>query len=104
MKKYLYGTTALIAAGAVAGPAVAEDPVKLGVGGWYIFNVGLVSGDDAVGEPSANARDHIFSRWGIIGFSGNSTFDNGLQVGAAFDLMAEVTTGGGQFADSYLWI
>ncbi len=102
MKKYLYGTTALIAAGAVAGPAMANDPVKLGVGGWYIFNVGLVSGDDAVGEPAANTRDHVFSRWGIIGFSGNSTFDNGLQVGAAFDIKAENNTD--HIEDSYIWM
>ena len=77
MKKYLYGTTALIAAGAVAGPAVAEDPVKLGVGGWYIFNVGLVSGDDAVGEPAENARDHVFSRWGCLLYTSPSPRDRG---------------------------
>jgi len=104
MKKYLYGTTALVAAGAIVGPAAAEDPVKLGVGGWYIFNVGHIDADDGVGAPAAGTRDHIFSRWGIISFSGSTTFDNGLKVGAVFDLKAEATPGGGQFEDSYAWM
>ena len=104
MKKYLYGTTALVAAGAIVGPAAAEDPVKLGIGGWYIFSAGFVDHDDGVGQPAFGTRDHIFSRWGIISFSGNSTFDNGLQVGATFDLKAEATPGGGQFEDSYVWM
>ena len=104
MKKYLYGTTALVAAGALVGPAAAEDPVSLGLSGWYLFNAASVDADDGVGQAGAGARDHVLSRWGVISFSGNSTFDNGLQVGAVFDLKTEAVPGGGQFEDSYVWM
>ena len=35
MKKLLYGTTALVAAGMIAGGAQAADKIKVGVGGYF---------------------------------------------------------------------
>jgi len=37
MKKLLLGSTALVVGGAIAAPAMAADPIKLGVGGYYTF-------------------------------------------------------------------
>ena len=37
MKKLLLGSTALVVGGLMAAPAMAADPIKLGVGGYYTF-------------------------------------------------------------------
>src|SRR4030095_13546940 len=37
MKKLLLGSTALVAGGLLASPAMAADPIKIGVGGYYQF-------------------------------------------------------------------
>jgi len=39
MKKLLLGSTALVAGGLMAAPAMAADPIKIGVGGYYQFFV-----------------------------------------------------------------
>ena len=39
MKKLLLGSTALVAGGLLAAPAMAADPIKIGVGGYYMFFV-----------------------------------------------------------------
>ncbi len=35
MKKLLLGSTALVVGGLMAAPAMAADPIKIGVGGYY---------------------------------------------------------------------
>ena len=37
MKKLLLGSTALAVGGLMAAPAMAADPIKMGVGGYYQF-------------------------------------------------------------------
>ena len=37
MKKLLLGSTALVVGGLMAAPAMAADPIKFGVGGYYQF-------------------------------------------------------------------
>ena len=37
MKKLLLGSTALVVGGVMAAPAMAADPIKMGVGGYYTF-------------------------------------------------------------------
>ena len=37
MKKLLLGSTALVVGGLMAAPAMAADPIKIGVGGYYQF-------------------------------------------------------------------
>ena len=39
MKKLLLGSTALVVGGLMAAPAMAADPIKIGVGGYYKFYV-----------------------------------------------------------------
>ena len=102
MKKLLYGTTALIAAGALAsGSAVGAEKVSMGVGGYMqAFFVG-VDQEDSAGEPGADLRDHLVAREGEIIFNGKTTFDNGLQVGAQVQLEAEVC--GDQIDESFIF-
>ena len=47
MKKLLLGSTALVAGGLMAAPAMAADPIKIGVGGYYQFFAlaGNIEGD-----------------------------------------------------------
>ncbi len=103
MKKLLYGTTALIAAGALAsGPAVGAAKVNMGEGGYMqAFFVGVDLEDDSAGEPGDGNRDHLVAREGEIIFNGVTTFDNGLKVGAQVQLEAE--TCGDQIDETFLW-
>ena len=60
MKKLLLGSTALVAGGLMAAPAMAADPIKIGVGGYYQFyalagNIEGVLRPDGSG-PSSNTR------------------------------------------------
>ncbi len=99
MNKILMGTTALVAAGILAGSAAAADKVKLGVGGYFHAQLIFASQDDGTGvdltsgtvddEPGANRRTHKVAREGEIHFSGSTTLDSGIQVGAQVQLEAE---------------
>jgi predicted porin len=102
MKKLLYGTTALAAAGMIAGSASAAEQIKMGVGGY--FQAFIVAGDqdDGVGQPGANLRGHKISREGELIFNGSTTLDNGLQFGVQVQLEAEVC--GDQIDESFMWV
>ena len=43
MKKLLLGSTALVVGGLMAAPAMAADPIKMGVGGYYTFNAMMMN-------------------------------------------------------------
>ena len=78
MKKLLLGTTALVAAGAFAVAAQADEmmaePVSVGVGGYTTGAFGIASdGDD-------NTRSQEISYVYEIGVSGSTTLDNGITV------------------------
>ena len=95
MKKLLYGTTALVAAGMVAGGAQAADKIKVGVGGYfYGYLVGVSQDDSAASsgvsaDPGNNRRGHHINREGEIIFTGKTTLDNGIQFGVQVQLEAE---------------
>ena len=80
MKKVLLGTTALAAAGLLAGNvAVADDemmakPVTVGVGGYTTGAMGFAS------DSSDTVRGHDISYVYEIGVSGSTTLDNGITV------------------------
>lgn len=96
MKKVLLSTTALVAAGMMAGAAQAEDmveePISLSVGGYYRAALGNVSGNDGPGQPQADRHSTGIAQDSEITFSGSTTLDNGLTVGVNAQL--EVVDGG----------
>ncbi|MDK9721082.1 MAG: porin [Rhodospirillales bacterium] len=102
MKKVLFGTTALVAAGMFGSAAQAAEPIKLSVGGF--MNQFVVIGDtDAYtynGSAAIGAGSNRFTReYGNVGivsdtevhFKGSTTLDNGLKVAVVIELEAERT-------------
>ncbi len=85
MKKVLYGTTALVAAGVLGAGSAAADGISIGVGGYMntYFSVGNID------EQSGSARDYnstgIFSD-GEIHFKGEYKHDNGITFGVNVQL------------------
>lgn len=96
MKKVLLSTTALVAAGMMAGAAQAEEmmeePISLSVGGYYRAAIGNISGNDGPGQPEANRHSTGIAQDSEITFSGSTTLDNGLTAGVNVQL--EVVDGG----------
>lgn len=98
MKKVLMGTTALVAAGMMAGAAQAqeemmEEPISLSLGGYYRAAIGSVSGNDGPGQPEANRHTIGIAQDSEVIISGRTTLDNGLTVGVHAQM--EVVDGGG---------
>ncbi len=114
MKKVLLGSTALIAAGVFAVPAMAQSaapgkqpqPLRLGIGGYfqaYGVYVNQPDGTNANGSPEygRDRREFDIKREAEIWFTGSVKLDNGLTVGAQVELEAE--TCGDQIDESYLY-
>jgi outer membrane protein OmpU len=97
MKKVLLGTTALVAAGLLAQPALASDPIKLQVKGYY-QNLVTFSDTDA-----ANKQDMQFRHEGEVFFIGSTKLDNGLTVG--FDAQLEIVNRSDNrwMDETYMW-
>jgi len=88
MKKLLLGSTALVAGGLMAAPAMAADPIKIGVGGYYQFfvNAGQVEGQYALNGTSTQYKGLSFYQEGEIHFIGQTKLDNGTTVGIQVEL------------------
>jgi hypothetical protein len=88
MKKLLLGSTALVAGGLLAAPAMAADPIKIGVGGYYQFYAlaGSVEGVYAPNGLSVQYKGLQFQQEGEIHFIGQSKLDNGTTVGLTVEL------------------
>ncbi len=88
MKKLLLGSTALVAGGLMASPAMAADPIKIGVGGYYQFYAlaGNIEGVYAPDGTSVQYRGLQFIQEGEIHFIGQSKLDNGTTVGLTVEL------------------
>jgi len=84
MKKFLLGTTAVVAATAFGGGAFAQsanEPIKLGLGGYWVGG-----GATQVGTGGADNNEHQrqgFQQDTAIYVKGETKLDNGLSVGAA---------------------
>jgi outer membrane protein OmpU len=85
MKKILFGTTALIAAGAFAASASA-DPISLSIGGKQEMFFGAGDVNDEAGETWAGTGMATDTE---LYFSGETTLDNGITVRAVIQLEAE---------------
>jgi outer membrane protein OmpU len=87
MKTFLLGTSALCAV-AIAGPAFAQtanEPVKLGIGGYFNSAYGNIVSQS--GKRGSLRNDDIDTD-AILNFKGSTKLDNGLVVGASMQLRA----------------
>ena len=96
MKKVLYGTTALLAAGMFTAAAEAATPLKLTVGGYLNAWMGYTN----ISEKDADRRVNKFAIGtdGEIAFTAETKLDNGLKVGA----VAEIVIGSTNRNQGYL--
>ncbi|MDX1402069.1 MAG: porin, partial [Kiloniellales bacterium] len=102
MKKVLYGSTALIAAGAMAStPAAAEEGIKLGLGGYYNTFFWIGSQDEASGDPRDLGTTGLFNE-GEVHFKGSTTLDNGITFGVQMEL--EINGSGDRIDEHYAFI
>jgi hypothetical protein len=90
MKKLLLGSTALVVGGVMAAPAMAADPIKMGVGGYYTFYgaAGNIDPTYALNGNVTNYKGFAFIQEGEIHFIGQTKLDNGTSVGLTVELEA----------------
>ena len=88
MKKLLLGSTALVVGGLMAAPAMAADPIKIGVGGYYTFYAiaGGIQSTYATNGTWAQYKGINFQQEGEIHFIGQTKLDNGTSVGVHVEL------------------
>jgi hypothetical protein len=88
LEGHLLGSTALVAGGLVAMPAMAADPIKVGVGGYYTFYVmaGQLEGTTATNGQFLSFKSPVFWQEGEIHFIGRTKLDNGTTVGVRVEL------------------
>ncbi|HEX2888790.1 porin [Vineibacter terrae] len=104
----LLGASALIAAG-VATPAVAADPIKLELRGYWNSYITLGKiGRDVSGTTGTSYRPETFRYEGEIWFSGETKLDNGTTVGIRIELEGWSNGGGAtstndQMDEEYLY-
>jgi predicted porin len=92
MKKLLLGSTALVAAGLMAGEAYAADGVKLGIGGRYMGAAGINAIQDFEDNSgNEHPRSYVFKQDVEVYFLGETTLDNGLTVGARIELEGQTS-------------
>ena len=90
MKKLLLGSTALVAGGLMAAPAMAADPIKMGVGGYWTGYVlaGSIDSNYALDGSSVDYKGVNLIYEGEIHFIGSTKLDNGTTVGVTVELEA----------------
>lgn len=88
MKKLLLGSTALVVGGLMAAPAMAADPIKIGVGGYYTFYAiaGSINSTVAMDGTWTQYKGLNFQQEGEIHFIGQTKLDNGTSVGLHVEL------------------
>lgn len=96
MKRLLLGTTALAVASLAATEVFAAEKIKLGLGGYFDAYFAVANLDSASG-----IREHGIGRESEIFFTGSTTLNNGLTVGANIQLEGE--TSGDQIDESYIF-
>jgi len=101
MKKVLLGTTALVAAGVLAGGVQAAEKIKLGVGGYFNSAFGYVDEDDDDGESGDRHYSNTLNLENEIHFKGETTLENGITVGARVEL--EGFTSGDQVDERWVY-
>jgi predicted porin len=106
LKKHLMTTTALIAAGLLAGPgaALAQKASKptLTLGGWVEGIVGFADNDDDGGNGIAKRVDFDTQYDSEFHFKGQAVLDNGIRIRTRAELEGE--TAGDQIDEAYIAI
>jgi len=106
MKKILLGSTALVAAGMLAGAGEAQaqgTPIAVTVGGYFYNFVGWVDQDDrkgagAIGKPASVDQQNDGEIW----FNIRGQLANGMVIGGRVEL--EAMTESDQIDESYLFV
>ncbi|SBW09038.1 putative Outer membrane protein (Porin) [uncultured Alphaproteobacteria bacterium] len=102
MKKILFGTTALLAAGAFASAAQASDPIKLQLGGYMEYWMAAADQDK---DSNLNVNSFDIQGESEIWFVGKTTLDNGMTIGVQVELEAGSNNNGDDTVDeSYLFL
>jgi len=102
MKKFLLGTSALVAAGLASSQAQAVDPIKIAISGY-------VSSVFVIGHQSRTPDRFDQVKWdGEIKFIGETQLDNGIKVGVQVELEAFTaktpgTKAGDQIDEHFMW-
>ncbi len=98
MKKILLGTTALVTAGILAGPALASDPLKVTVSGNVVTGFYFIDSDNVDGVSFQDTKVAVVAR--NIDIKAEGTLDNGLVAGvdAKLQLDNDWNGTGGSFA------
>ncbi|HZS84404.1 MAG TPA: porin [Stellaceae bacterium] len=95
MKKFLLGTTAVVAVGAFSGGAFAQsagEPIKMGIGGYWRGAFGQVIDQSACNSgtnASCNKHHQAMQEDTLVDFNGSTKLDNGLTVGVHIQLRGE---------------
>jgi outer membrane protein OmpU len=97
MKKILFASSA-IAAVAFAGQASASEPIQLSLGGYMEQWVGFVDED----TTATSGRVNAFQSDTEVYFTGSTTLDNGIEIGARIELEGE--TSGDQVDEQFLFV
>lgn len=79
MKKTLLGTTALVSAGLIAGPALASDPLTVTVGGTVTAGFYAIDADDIGATAFNDTAVKLVAR--NIDINAEGTLDNGMVAG-----------------------
>ncbi|MBL4864615.1 MAG: porin [Rhodobiaceae bacterium] len=87
MKKTLLGTTALVSAGLIAGPALASDPLTVTVGGSIVTGFYFLDNDTVAGVDTDDTKVAVVAR--NIDITAEGTLDNGLVAGATAKLQLD---------------
>lgn len=85
MKKTLLGTTALVAVGLLAGPALASDPLKVTVGGSVVTGFYVIDADNVGVTSYQDTKVAVVAR--NIDIIAEGTLDNGMTAGVDAKLM-----------------
>ncbi len=95
MRYALLGSTALLSSAVLAAPALAADPIKLELKGYFQAFITLGHIDrDVSGTTGTSYRPETFRYEGEIWFTGQTKLDNGTTIGVRIELEAWSQGGG----------
>lgn len=100
-RSLLLGSSALFGVALGTGPASAEEPIRLVVGGYFKTAYMVVIDDDDEFELGNETNTDGFFSDSEIHFTGSTVLDNGLEVGARVELEGEDDSD--QIDEAWIW-